>query len=134
MRTPCGADDSNAPANRARPCAFPRHLRVTRGPEFEQALKKGPRLSDAYLTVWARANSLDVPRLGLIVGRKHGPAVRRNRIKRILREAFRLAQHDLPPGLDLICAPRAGAKIELERCGPALVRLAERLARRLAPS
>ena len=52
--------------------------------------------------MFAIPNDLGYPRLGLSVGRKVGTAPKRNRIKRLLREAFRLMQHDLPRGYDLV--------------------------------
>lgn len=111
---------------------FPRTLRVLRPREFERALRDGMRVNDQCLTLWGLPTGLSHARLGLIVGRKHGNAVRRNRIKRILRSAFRLLQHELPQGLDLVCAPRVGAAIELAGCRGSLERLAGQLARRLA--
>jgi len=71
--------------------------------------------------VYAIANELAVTRLGLSVGRKHGGAVRRNRIKRLLREAFRLERPTLPIGLDLVVVPRAGATWTLENSRTSLV-------------
>jgi len=48
------------------------------------------------LRIHVAPNALRHPRLGLAVGRRVGTAVRRNRVKRLLREAFRTVQADLP--------------------------------------
>lgn len=52
------------------------------------------------------ANGLPHNRLGLSVGRAVGNAVQRHRVKRLLREAFRLTQHDLPQGYDVVIVVR----------------------------
>lgn len=110
--------------------SFPRRLRVLRQADFTRAMKQGRRAVDERVTLWAVANGLEYSRFGLTVGRKHGNAVRRNRIKRVLREAFRLSQHELPGGFDLVCAPRTGGEITLTGCMESLARLAGQLARR----
>ena len=70
---------------------FPARCRLREAAAFEKLLKHGARASDDFLSLWAAQNGLRDSRFGLIVSRKHGNAVTRNRIKRRLREAFRLA-------------------------------------------
>ncbi len=106
---------------------FPPRLRVRKRRDFQRAFAEGRRAHDGPLVVWVMPNGLDVTRLGLIVSRKHGGAVRRNRLKRILREAFRLSQHDLPPGYDLLIAPQRGMHMCLEDCILSLVRVTKRM-------
>ena len=61
------------------------------------------------IVVFSCPNGLTYARLGVSVGRKHGNAVRRNRIKRVFREAFRQSRHLLPPGRDYVLVPKRGA-------------------------
>ena len=81
---------------------YSRKLRLQHALEFQAAYAGKVRESRGPLTVFAIPNILGHPRLGLSVGRKVGTAPKRNRIKRLLREAFRLMQHDLPRGYDLV--------------------------------
>jgi len=111
---------------------FARARRVVRGADFRRAYQHGSRARGEVLIVVAVANDLDHARLGLSVGRRIWKrAVRRNRVRRIFREAFRLAQHELPPGFDLIlipAAPRLDPRLEPTRAE--LVRLARLAAER----
>ena len=59
------------------------------------------------LTVYYRPAPAGVARLGLSVGRRLGNAVVRNRIKRVLREVFRLESATIPQPLDLVVIPRS---------------------------
>jgi ribonuclease P protein component len=69
-----------------------------------------------------------VARLGLSVSRKVGGAVRRNRFKRLLREAFRAVQQDLPAGMDLVVVARPHEEWEGARYRAALLQAARELA------
>lgn len=66
------------------------------------------KISHQRLLILARSNSSETPRLGLVIAKKNiRLAVQRNRIKRILRESFRLRQETLI-GLDIVVLARRG--------------------------
>ena len=74
--------------------------------DFDRAFQSGRRVVGRHMSVRAAANGLEHARLGVVVGRRFAPAAARNRIRRLVREAFRLRQHDLPAPCDLVVAPR----------------------------
>ncbi len=78
------------------------------------------------LIVYAAASEAEQPRLGMVVSRKVGNAVARNRWKRLIREAFRLVQHQLPRHVDLVVLPQRGARPDLGRLQASLRTLADR--------
>ena len=86
-----------------------RAARVTSKRDFERARKGGRVVGDAVLRISVLRNGLTVTRLGLAVPRR-GTNVERNRIKRVVREAFRLCRARLPGGFDLIVSPRDFAR------------------------
>lgn len=95
---------------------LPRRNRIRRRADFVRAYERGARAATALLTVWILPNDLDQARLGVSVTRRHGNSVRRNRLRRIVREAFRRVRGGLPPGLDAIVVPRVGAELALSAC------------------
>lgn len=111
---------------------FPRALRLRRPAEFDRVFQRRKSVADARLVVYAAANALPHPRVGLVVGRRVGNAVRRNRWKRLLREAFRLERPQLPAGYDYILIPRGSQPPELVALRASLVRLARRAAAKAA--
>jgi ribonuclease P protein component len=70
--------------------------------QFKFVLAKRLSAKDEILAVCARENGLDYPRLGISIGKSAGNAVIRNRIKRLVREAFRLNQQNIPDGFDYV--------------------------------
>jgi ribonuclease P protein component len=87
-------------------CQFPKSRRLRGRGVFKTIRDKGTKKSRGPLTLWAIRNDLDFSRIGISIGRMVGTAARRNRIKRLLREAFRLSQSALPAGYDWVIAPR----------------------------
>jgi ribonuclease P protein component len=76
--------------------------RLVKNREFRAVLAERHRCSDHLLVVHMAANGVGQTRLGVSVGRAQGNAVARNRIKRVIREVFRLHQHEMPCGFDIV--------------------------------
>lgn len=110
---------------------FPKSARLLTGPDFEAVFAVKLSVGDRILTLHGRPNELGSPRLGMAVSRKVGNAVRRNRWKRTLREAFRLAQHDLPV-FDFVVLPRYRDQPNYELVAASLLALAKRLEKKHA--
>ena len=93
--------------------------RLRKHAEFARAQghKDTRRVGTAHFTLLLAAQRVPGPsRLGLVVGRRIGGAVQRNRVKRLCRECFRTHPDLLPVGVDLIVIARPGApELDLER-------------------
>lgn len=88
-----------------------RRHRLSRSKDFDTVYRHGTSASTRYLTLHWFPRDEDPegePRLGLAVPRSVGPAVTRNRIKRLLREAWRSLLDDVPTGRDFVLVARPG--------------------------
>lgn len=97
-----------------------RRGRLSRSAEFERVYRQGRSCANRQLVLYTFPNpAVQSPRLGLSVSRKVGGAVERNRIKRLLREAFDHAREDggLASGHDLVVVARPEVADLAEREG-----------------
>ena len=98
--------------------------------DFDRVYKEDHFAADDVLVIRARRGS-SRSRLGLAVSKKVGNAVVRNRWKRRIREAFRLQQHELPVGLEIVVRPRKGAVCDTRAISESLKKLMKRLDRKV---
>ena len=110
---------------------FPKSARLLKSTDFDRVMKRRNSKADGLIILYAARNECGSTRLGLIVSRKCGNAVVRNRWKRSLREAFRLVLPDLPAGFNLVALPRRNAAPHVGRLQQSLKTLATSLESRL---
>ncbi len=110
---------------------FRPHERLKEPKDFRRAFDRRRSSADDILVVYGVENSRDHARLGISLSRKKVRAAHaRNRLKRLVREAFRLSKSDLPTGIDLIVLPRR-QDASFEAVRQSLIVLARGVARRL---
>jgi ribonuclease P protein component len=104
----------------------PKRGRLSRSADFERVYRQGRSVANRWLVLYAfpNADAAAGPRLGLSVSRKVGGAVDRNRVKRLLREAFRAEAGRVPADRDIVVVARPEARELAEREGLAGVRRA----------
>lgn len=135
---PCTIVSGTAPS----PLRFRRTQRLSGADAFSRVFKTGLRKGAGPFMLIALPNGTPHHRLGLSVGKRVGGAVRRVAVKRRIREAFRLLQHDLPnaptqalssdleaPGYDWVVAVRPHPPMPTEGYREALLILAQRVSR-----
>ncbi len=131
-----------APApNPPKPLALRARQRLTHALQFQAVYGARASVTVGTMRVHACLNGLDLSRFGLSVGKRVGNAVERNRVKRLIREGFRLEQHAVPPGFDLVFSAgpwkdftlEASRKMVIDASTKLAALWAKRTARRGAP-
>ena len=118
------SDDT--PRHRFRP-----EQKLRKSDEFDRAYQAGQSAAGRSLVVRVAQNDVGHCRLGMAVSRKVAGSVGRYRIRRLIREAFRLRQHDLPAACDIVVTPRrTWREPSLHELGDELVELVGKALRR----
>lgn len=103
-------------------------FRISSAAEFACVFAHRARRDLGWIIVHAAPNELGRTRLGLSIGTRVGKAVRRVRVKRMIREAFRLIRSEIPPGMDIVVSARSHPDRPLADYKHAIVEESKRLA------
>ena len=88
-----------------RSSAFTKKERILKRADFIEINLHGKRFRTENFTIIARPNGGDITRLGVTVSKRVGNSTKRNRVKRLIREFFRLHKHAIPKGYDVVIIP-----------------------------
>ena len=105
--------------------SFKKIHRIKKKKDFEKVFERKTAFRSEKFTAYILPTSLDFSRLGLVTGRKVGNAVERNRIRRLLRECFRLNKALLGPGLDIVLIVRKNFPTTFKAAEEEFTRLAD---------
>ncbi len=107
------------------------HEHIRRPQDFQAVYDRRRSAADGTLVLYAKENGLPHSRVGLSVSKKFGMAVVRNRIRRLMREAYRLSKEEVPSGYDIVLIPRPLDEYSLEPFRHSLVKLAKQAIRKI---
>lgn len=109
--------------------SFSKEERLRKRQDFDRVFKEGKAFKGPTFNSYVLSNTLGHPRIGIVVGRKFGGAVQRNRIKRLLRETYRLNKDLIETGLDIVLLPKPGRETSFRLVEEEFKRLVERIKR-----
>jgi len=109
LRHAAKKDVTASRGSEARSLGLPRECRVAHRAEYDAVYREGKRRSGREFTIFLRPNGLNLSRFGWSIKKALGSAVRRNRIRRRLREILRLHQQEISRGWDIVIHPRSSA-------------------------
>ena len=89
-----------------------KYLRLKKQSDFQKLFSKGKRAFSPSLTLVYLPSK--EPRMGISVGKRHGKSVQRNRIKRLLREAFRAEAENITGNYAVVLVPKVREKYSLD--------------------
>ncbi|MFQ5586606.1 MAG: ribonuclease P protein component [Thermodesulfobacteriota bacterium] len=92
--------------------SFTKGERLRKSREFLLTRNEGKRFQTKSFILYILHNELNITRLGVSVSSKVGGAVRRNRIKRLLREFFRQNKELFPPSTDVMIVAKRGIALQ----------------------
>jgi ribonuclease P protein component len=102
---------------------LPKRERLTKQKDYNAVYAKKKVFSDRLLRIYVRPNGLDYNRIGYAIGKRIGKAVKRNRLKRLIREAYRRKKSELPRGFDFVVIPRSNGEYSLDEISLSLGKL-----------
>jgi ribonuclease P protein component len=86
---------------------FPSSKRLSKQKDFDNVFRKGKRFAGSCMVMWVASASHNITRVGVIASKKiFRKAVERSRVRRVLREIFRLNLPEMKSGVDIVLFPR----------------------------
>ena len=94
--------------------------------QFQFVYKNGKSYANKYMVMYVKKNGLEINRLGISVSKKVGNSVVRHRVKRLIKESYRLHENIFNSGLDIVIVARpSAASVGYEEIESALLHLAK---------